>query len=134
MHKALETLKKYLIDKWCEYDRNARDEFAKCKGREDFNGWFNTYGKTTYNRAIGRAWDDVVEKITKEAQRFCENLEDRVKSITGEISGWELSETGNSLYSYLVVGEAGKAKVTQIYAGGYNIVRLHIRNLVKKIK
>ena len=134
MHKALETLKKHLIDKWCEYDRNAREEFAKCKGREDFNRWFNTYGKTTYKRAIGRALTDVVEKNTKEAIKFCESLEAKVVGITGEIIEWRLDSTDKSLYSYLVVGEMGKAKVTQIYAGGYNIVRLHIRNLVKKIK
>ena len=134
MHKALETLKKHLIDKWCEYDRNAREEFAKCKGREDFNRWFNTYGKTTYKRAIGRALTDVVGKNTKEAIKFCESLEAKVVDITGEIIEWRLDSTDKSLYSYLVVGETGKAKVTQIYAGGYNIVRLHIRNLVKKIK
>ena len=133
MQKALETLKKHLVEKWCEYDRNARDEFTKCKGSEDFNGWFRIYGKTTYNRAIGMSWNDVVEKNTKEAIKFCESLEEKVVDITGEIIEWSLASTDNSLYSYLVVGEMGKAKVTQIHAGGYNIVRLHVRNLVKKV-
>ena len=133
MHKALETLKKHLVEKWCEYDRNARDEFAKCKESDEFDRWFRIYGKATYNRAIGRSWNDVVEKNTKEAIKFCESLEAKVVDITGEIIEWSLSSTDNSLYSYLVVGEMGKAKVTQIHAGGYNIVRLHVRNLVKKV-
>lgn len=134
MHKALETLRNNLVGKWCEYDRNARAEFAKCDGSEDFDRWFALYGKTTYNRAIDRPWSDVVEKNEKEAVRFCEDLEARVVDITGEIIEWELSETENSMYGYLVVGEKGKAKVLQIHAGGYNIVRLHVRNLVKRVK
>lgn len=133
MHKALETLKKHLVEKWCEYDRDARDEFAKCKESDEFARWFRIYGKTTYNRAIGRAWADVVEKNTNEAIKFCESLEAKVVDITGEIIEWSLAPTDKSIYSYLVVGEMGKAKVTQIYAGGYNIIRLHVRNLVKKV-
>ena len=101
MHKALETLKKHLVEEWCEYDRDARDEFAKCKESEEFARWFRIYGKTTYNRAIGRSWADVVEKNTKEAIKFCESLEAKVVDITGEIIEWSLSPTDNSLYSCL---------------------------------
>lgn len=80
----------------------------------------------------GREWYE--KQNAKNAKKFVESLEARVTAITGPITDWAVSETRNSLSSYLVRGEKGTAKVSQIFAGGYNIVRLHIRNLIRKIK
>ena len=64
-----------------------------------------------------------------EMEAYKQQIESKVQKYVGNIIEWEL---GNM--EYIVHGEQGKAKVEAIYAGGYNIQRLHVRVIVKKLK
>lgn len=68
----------------------------------------------------------------KAALKFVLALQAKVIAITGEITAWEKGpQSEQSLYTYNVKGVKGAAQVRQIHAGGYNIVRLHIRNIIR---
>lgn len=146
MNKALEKMAEMLEARWNATDeeliKQYRDFLEAHKGERFDIGWgrpVTAHDKFTHNltaaeqKAIsnGRNW--AIKENAKQAKEFVKNLETRVKAITGEITDWSESETEQSTYSYIVTGEKGKAKVSQIYAGGYNIVRLHIRNIIKAI-
>ena len=74
--------------------------------------------------------EEEIEKIAqKETDNYKKQIEKKVKKHVGNIIEWEL---GNM--EYIVHGTEGKAKVEAIYAGGYNIQRLHVRVIVKKLK
>ena len=144
MNEVLRKMAESLEASWNDTDaaiHAAFNEFTESHKDERFDiGWgYKVTADTKFTAALtehernachyGAIW--YRDENKKAAKKFVENLEARVKAITGEITDWSVSGTDNSLYSYIVKGENGTAKVSQIYAGGYNIVRLHIRNIVK---
>ena len=146
MNETLKRMADMLEARWNSTDEELIKqyrEFCEAHSGERFDiGWgrkVTAHDKFTHNltaaeqKAIsyGKSW--AFSQNAKQAQAFVKNLETRVKAITGEITDWQESETEQSTYSYIVIGEKGKAKVSQIYAGGYNIVRLHVRNIIKAI-
>ncbi len=146
MNETLESMAATLKASWNKTDaalRAAYEQFcAENEGKTFDIGWgypVGPSGKFTHGLTrheidacrFGRGWWE--EENSKAARKFVEGLEARVAAITGAITKWTASSTDNSLYSYVVKGAKGTAKVSQIYAGGYNIVRLHIRNIVKAI-
>ena len=146
MNETLKAMTAILEYSWNCTDGEIRKgylEFCEAHKGERFDiGWgYKVTASEKYTHSLsehernacyyGERW--FAEQNEKAALKFVENLEARVKAITGEITDWSVSSTEQSLSSYLVRGEKGAAKVSQIYAGGYNIVRLHIRNIVKKI-
>ena len=75
----------------------------------------------------------------KAARAFVLQLVDRVKKVTGEITGWDnvyltMGACGFPTLNGIVYGEKGNAVVESINAGGYNSQRLHIRVLVHASK
>lgn len=97
------------------------------------------YGSLKYAQSI---WDLSDEKIRQNNERDGKNLIldllKRVTKITGAVIDWsglELTQ-GNTgaVLNGIVIGEEGKARVESIYAGGYNIQKLHVRTLVKPMK
>lgn len=81
-------------------------------------------------------WETQLEKwveVEKVAKR--KSLIARVKDIVGEITdATGLYVADNAEINGFIVGNCGKAEVTTISAGGYNIQCFHYRVLVKKIK
>ena len=72
----------------------------------------------------------------KSARAFVLDLLNRTKEITGEIVSWSdvhltVGTNGYPVLNGYVEGKEGRAVVESIYAGGYNIQRLHVRVLVK---
>lgn len=140
MNEVLERMATELEENWNRTDEALRkvcdekfptDECGRALySHKDYADFMNRL--TAHERSVchyGPSW--YREENKKMARKFFWNLEERVTFLTGTILGIEKSETRNSVYSYFIRGEKGNAKVTQIYAGGYNIVRLHIRNLVR---
>jgi hypothetical protein len=72
----------------------------------------------------------------RDARAFVLDLLNRTKEITGEITSWAgvhltVGTNGFPVLNGYVEGKEGRALVESIYAGGYNIQRLHVRVLVK---
>ena len=100
---------------------SAYDLYLKANAKAK-HGAFLTREETTIEHEI--------EKIAqKEMEAYKQKIEAKVKKHVGNIIEWEL---GNM--EYIVHGDEGRAKVEAIYAGGYNIQRLHVRVIVKKLK
>lgn len=144
MNEVLKKMAESLEASWNATDaaiHAAFNQFTESHKDERFDiGWgYKVTADTKFTAALtehernachyGARWYSDENK--KAAFAFVSNLEKRVAAITGEVAEWAKSSTEQSLSSYIVKGAKGTAKVSQIYAGGYNIVRLHIRNIVK---
>lgn len=146
MNEALTKLAAHLEASWNDTDEALFNQYVEfCDAHKDerfyVGGGYSVHAETKFLAGLsqheakacqwGAGWYKPENKRC--AVKFAENLQARVESLVGEVTDWSTSSTENSLYSYLVKGSKGSVKVTQIYAGGYNIVRLHVRNIIKKI-
>jgi hypothetical protein len=81
-------------------------------------------------------WDKAINNaLDKEVIRKKRALINRIKYVTGDIidaSGLYIGV--NTDINGIVIGLDSKAKVTTIYAGGYNIQCLHYRVLIHQMK
>lgn len=86
-------------------------------------------------RAYGKGWEERLETLLereKNAKR--QGLIVRVREIVGEVTdaaGLYVADDGE--INGVVVGTQGKARVTTISAGGYNVQCFHFRVLVKAL-
>lgn len=148
MNEVLEQFKQMLITKWNENDTEIHNQYLKFheEHRNERFDWGSRrvsdseYFSLSHDlsrhevQAMYYGLDNQVRKENeKAAQRFVENLEKRIEKITGEIQSISYYTTDRGT-GWMVRGENGNAEVLTIEAGGYNIQRLHVRNLVKKVK
>lgn len=131
--EILHELAKELVERWTEWDINRRaflqEEYSKL-GYKGF--WQKRYSMTDYN--LMRMSDAAIrENNEKDADAAIKDLFLRVHEITGEITGWDCIKGNGVTLNGVVEGKAGRARVETIYAGGYNIQRLHLRTLVHSI-
>lgn len=137
-----ETFKKaqeFLAKKWTEWDIARREEMYTMyeqyrNGEIDGKDYYDKYGM-----GKGDKWEKTDEQFyqmeLQEAKILIIDLFNRIKKITGEkIYSWTELHYDNGALNGIVEGENGKAKVESIFAGGYNIQRLHVRVLVHEIK
>jgi hypothetical protein len=82
------------------------------------------------NRSFDNVWLD--NELTKEMNNKLVDLMTRVTKITGTITDADLYINKGDLNGN-VTGERGIANVYTIEAGGWNVQRLHLRVLVRKI-
>ena len=148
MNQVLEQFKNKLAESWNATDKKLHAEcrafYEEHKNEKFESKYYNfkidaqsyfieKHCSTKHEREVCLSLYGVEEKNMKDAEKFVENLEQKITAITGEIK--EIinydSEQGTG---WKINGEKANAIVLQIYAGGYNIVRLHIRNLIKKVK
>lgn len=131
--QVLYTLAEQLVESWTDYDINRRN-YLKARwdelGRKEF---WRIYSATDYN--LMNASDDLIHKNNEQdADTAIKHLFVRVREITGNITSWSnITCGGGGNLNGIVIGEAGRAKVSTIAAGGYNIQRLHLRTLVTSI-
>ncbi len=148
MNQVLEQFKNKLAESWNTTDKALLNEFLEWKkGHKDERFdigygykvspeqyYIHQFGLSNHEREIILyGWYGVEEKNMKAAEKFVKNLEEKITAVTGEIK--EITEyfTKNGK-GWQVIGATGKANVIQIAAGGYNVQRLHIRNLIKQVK
>lgn len=93
------------------------------------------YSDNVFQAYRTRRWDDewLDSVITEEMNRKLVQLMNKVCKITGELINADLYIEKGDLNG-IAVGKEGKARVTTIGAGGYNIQRFHYRVLTKPIK
>ena len=133
--------KNQLITRWDEFDMWKREQI---KLEYDNRSIDYDTRRRNLNNKWGRGWYDFMyisdSKIHKNNVRDADNLIlnmiNRVIEKTGKITDASglYTDRDNSGYTIIngkIIGETGTAKIESIGAGGYNIMRYHIRVLVK---
>ena len=133
--ESVKKMEKQLIEKWDESDKDRRQYLRE---EADELGYADFVKKHKY-----QAWEfqyatdeQIHSRNVKDARVFVLDLINRTKDIVGEITSWAyvhltVGTNGYPVLNGYVEGTEGRAKVESIYAGGYNIQRLHVRVLVK---
>lgn len=148
MNEILEQFKLTLYESWNKTDKALWDDFnnwhqAHMTERFDIGYGYDVSPHQYYifHRQLTKEQSEIIlyglygvyERNMKAAEKFVKHLEERITAITGEIK--EISEYfSENGKGWKVHGEKANAIVLQIYAGGYNIVRLHVRFLIKAVK
>lgn len=133
-----------IIARWNEYDKlkkhkinqyfNEYDRFG-VNYKEFCRNVYNKFGKDAFE--FRQKTDEQIEKDnTRDAKNLILDFINRVSEKTGTITSFsnlslDRDNSGYAIINGIVKGVKGDAKVESIYAGGYNIQRLHIRVLVK---
>lgn len=127
-----------LVEKWDAWDMSRRDElkaYYRANGYTEFRKKYNNRSDLEFKDKT----DEQIHKSNeKDAKALILDLYRRVKNITGEVTDWdgihaEIGTWGFTVLNGVVIGKQGKCRVESIYAGGYNIQRLHVRVLTHEI-
>lgn len=135
-----------LEDNWNYFDKRRRDTLKEAVSKlnkiTDMNVWkeernilVNKYGRNF--REDSHLTDEQIESTNKKlVNNLIIDFIDRVKYKVGEITSFNglrlnRDNQGYAILNGYVEGTKDTAKVESIYAGGYNIQRLHVRVLVK---
>lgn len=127
-----------LVTKWDEWDIEYREQIKRDERELDRETYRKKYrGIDTYTLKY-RTDEQIHNANMQDAKVLILNLIHRVKDITGEITDWSgitatVGTWGMIVLNGVVIGKEGRAIVESIYAGGYNIQRLHVRVLVKEV-
>lgn len=141
-----------IVASWNEFDIKARTE-AEVKNEEmyaEIRAIPMGGGHTTSRKEIRQKYeyydfgligltDEQIFKRNKDAGiKLLLDLETRIAKKVGEIEDWaglhiNRGNDGLATLNGTVKGTKGQVKVRSIYAGGYNIQRLHIRTLVNSV-
>ncbi len=87
----------------------------------------------SYEYRVCRSNEELFAEAQKDAKRFVIKMYNDIKEITGTVTSWNNVHFNLRELNGVVYGEKGNAKIQTITAGGYNIQRLHLRTLIKKI-
>ena len=116
-----------------EYQKQLKAEYKEL----GYKGFIAKYKSAKYEFLWKK--EDAIHKDNVEyAKNLVFDLINRTKETIGKIISWKdititYGTHGIPALNGVVEGENGKARLESIYAGGYNIQKLHIRVLVKKI-
>ena len=127
-----------LVAEWDRWDLERRDQLADEYNRLGYTEFFKKgHTRADYEFRF-KTTTQIHNANVQDAKALILDLYYRVKGITGEVTDWagistEIGTHGFAVLNGIVVGKEGRAKVESIYAGGYNIQRLHIRVLVHSI-
>lgn len=130
-------LQKLLIEKWDEFDINYRDRLISEYKTLGYKEFYKKHSYACYDKMY-ESDEQIHENNVKASKEVILDLINRVSFITGEIKDYSQLRLNRDNNGWLilngnVIGNKGTAKVESIYAGGYNIQRLHIRVLVNKV-
>lgn len=131
-------LRDELVEKWDEWDSNRRERIKKKYRELGYKGMIEKgYTRADYE-FMYKTDAQIHDANVRDAKILILDLYYRVKGITGEITDWTgvhatIGTDGYTVLNGIVIGKEGRAKVESIYAGGYNIQRLHVRVLVHSV-
>lgn len=146
--ECLITFMNELKDSWNAFDKSKRDRCKelykeyKAKDLDYYSVEYKEFHKMMKEKfgnyyELMRTTDEMIEKENDKAVKsIVIDLIKRVKDKVGTITSTDhlyinQNNAGYAILNGYVEGTDGHAKVESIYAGGYNIQRLHVRVLVK---
>lgn len=140
-----------LIETWTEWDILEREKMYKLEKEyrdkypeyRDFrDAWYKLYSYSK-QESLKKTDEEFRKMEEREADIWLLDLYNRVYAITGKVTDCSGIRWGGKCLDGVVVGEAGKANVETIEAGGYNDSvlldsgrhgqRWHLRTLVKEL-
>ena len=149
MENKIETLEKFMAH-WEELaisfyvelkkeinklDEEAQEKNLRIVGGQEYKSYRNKRQALSYKLNGLVTLNQIREAVAKERIRKENNFIARVEKVVGKITdATDLKVADNLELNGIVIGQEGKAKVSTITAGGYNIQCFHFRVLVKKIK
>lgn len=131
-------LRDELVAMWDRWDIERRERIKEKYLELGYREFYRKgYTRADYD-LIYKTDAQIHEANVRDAKILILDLYYRVKDITGEVTDWTgiIPTTGTHGFTVLngiVIGKEGRAKVESIFAGGYNIQRLHVRVLVHSI-
>lgn len=136
--ESMKRMQTELVAKWDEWDMARRNKINEDHIKLEYREWCKKY-TFPEREMIYKTDEQIHSENVSDAKFFILQLYYRVKDITGDVTDWSYIELedGTGFFPTLngvVVGKMGKATVHSIYAGGWNIQRLHVRVLVKEWK
>lgn len=137
MPEIFKEVQEFLINTWDKFDINRRDNLRKVYKELSYSEFMKKHNYSSYE--LMQLTDEQIHNINvKDSKNIILDLLNRVGEITGEVTSYaglhvRRDNSGYAILNGMVEGKQGTAEVESIYAGGYNIQRLHIRVLVKKV-
>lgn len=130
-------LRDELVATWDKWDIERRERIKKDRNEMTNDKFWKKYNHTDWE-FMYKTEAQIHDANVQDAKILILDLYYRVKNITGEVTDWthifaEIGTHGFTVLNGTVIGKEGRAKVESIYAGGYNIQRLHVRVLVRSI-
>jgi chromosome segregation ATPase len=135
--EVLRILMNHIVEENDKADAEYQEEL-KAEYREiGYKPFVQKYKAAKYD-FLWKSKEAIHEDNVNYAKALVFDLINRTKETIGSITSWDnititRGTHGIPALNGYVEGEKGKAVLESIYAGGYNIQRLHIRVLVKKI-
>lgn len=136
--KELRSFDDSIADKWNRgFYRNSMDLYKKdCEERKQKKEAFARRWRhvTQFINGSNSYEENVVKDVAEEKKRKYDYIIDKTNAIVGQITdAGNLSIGINGELNGFIVGDAGKASVKTIDAGGYNIQCYHFRTLIRKV-
>lgn len=133
--ETMKRLQDELVAQWDAWDLEKQQRMDEDRKTMDGDAYRKKYSFSERTEFFYKTETEIHAANMEDAKAQIINLYQRVRSITGEVTDWmgitlDIGTHGWPILSGFVVGKEGRAKVESIYAGGYNIQRLHIRVLV----
>lgn len=131
--ETMKRMQQELVEKWDVWDIERRNQMKLDYQTMGYHEFLNKYRGQDYQFRY-KTDEQIHNDNMEDAKALILDLYYRVKEITGEVTDWDgVRLTGGNMGCVLngfVIGKEGRCEVESIYAGGYNIQRLHIRVLV----
>ena len=132
--QAMKDLETEMVMAWDEADKERKDRLHKEYKELGYTEFIKKHKFRNYDFLMNTTEEQLHKANVRDARIFILDLLNRVKEVTGEVTDWSniYLEQGN-MFPVLngeVYGKEGRARVESVYAGGYNIQKLHIRTLV----
>jgi chromosome segregation ATPase len=139
MPEAMKQLRDFLINYWDETDNMRFAKLNEKYNKLGYTEFVKKFNYSAYEFVMYETPETIHKANVREADNMIFNTIERVGEITGKITDCKdlMSAPDNNgcmILNGLIRGEKGTAVLNSIYAGGYNIQRLHIRVLVAPYK
>lgn len=121
-----------LINRWTEWDIEARNEMRKMRAEGDWKEFRKAYPYSV-EIDLDKTDDQLRKANERDAMAWVLDLYYRTFNITGEVTDCNYLYFNGKALNGKVIGKKGTARVETIVAGGWNIQRLHYRVLVHQM-